>query len=161
MTYDPFPLPQFFQRPWNILQLTGLWHRLIISLIEDNSEPYGDDPQLMPTCVFFHHLYRLSEKPDKCVRILLLDFSKAFDRINHQILITKMEEMEIDPILLAWVRNFVTGRKQRVRIGKCFSSLEFFNNGGVPQRTAVLGSLFLFFIFSFYCPYIITYKYLH
>ena len=56
---------------------------------------------------------------------------KVFDRINHQILITKMEEMEIDPILIAWVRNFLTGRKQRVRIGKCFSSLEPVN-GGVP-----------------------------
>lgn len=65
----------------------------------------------------FHHLYSLSEQPDKCVRILLLDFSKAFDRINHQILITKMEKMEIDPILIAWVRSFLTGRKQRVRIG--------------------------------------------
>ena len=29
-----------------------------------------------------------------------------------------MEQMDIDPILIAWVRNFLTGRKQRVKIGK-------------------------------------------
>ena len=56
-----------------------------------------------------------------------------------------MEEMEIDPILIAWVRNFLTGRKQRVRIRKCFYSMET-ANGGVPQRTVLGPLLFLIMI---------------
>ena len=71
-----------------------------------------------------------------------MDFSKAFDRINHHFLITKMKGMEIDPILIAWVRNFLTGRKQRVKIGKFVSSLEPVN-GGVPQRTVLGPILFI------------------
>ncbi len=50
-----------------------------------------------------------------------------------------MEQMDIDPILIAWVRNFLTGRKQRVKIGKFVSSLEPVY-GGVPQGT-VLGPI--------------------
>ena len=48
---------------------------------------------------FFHHLYGTTDQPDQCVRVLLLDFSKAFDKIDHHILIKKMEEMAIDPFL--------------------------------------------------------------
>ena len=88
---------------------------------------------------FFHHLYGTTDQPDQCVRVLLLDFSKAFDKIDHHILIKKMEEMAIDPFLIAWVKQFLTGRKQRVRIGKYTSSFEPVN-GGVPQG-AVLGPI--------------------
>ena len=44
----------------------------------------------------------------QCVRILLLHLSKAFDRINHNILLTKMKDMAIDPTLIEWVRSFLT-----------------------------------------------------
>ena len=53
---------------------------------------------------FFHHLYKTTDELDQCVRVLLLDFSKAFDKIDHHILIRKMEEMAIDPVLIEWVK---------------------------------------------------------
>ena len=49
-----------------------------------------------------------------------------------------MEEMAIDPVLIEWVKQFLTGRK-RVKIGKYTSNFEPVN-GGVPQRT-VLGPI--------------------
>jgi hypothetical protein len=45
-----------------------------------------------------HHLFNITHQRDQCV--LLLDFSKAFDRINHNILLTKMKDMAIDPTLI-------------------------------------------------------------
>ena len=88
---------------------------------------------------FFHHLYKTTDELDHSVRVLLLDFSKAFDKIDHHILIRKMEEMAIDPVLIEWVKQFLTGRKQRVKIGKYTSNFEPVN-GGVPQGT-VLGPI--------------------
>ena len=41
------------------------------------------------------------------VRVFLLDFSKAFDRINHQILIKKMRLLGIDNSLINWVIDFL------------------------------------------------------
>ena len=83
-------------------------------------------------------VYKSTDQADR----VLLDFSKAFDRIDHHILIQKMERMAIDPILISWVRNFLTGRKQRVRIGKFLSRFEPVN-GGVPQGTVLSPILFM------------------
>ena len=53
-----------------------------------------------------------------------------------------MDEMAIDPVLIAWVKQFLTGRKQRVKIGKYTSSFETVN-GVVPQGTVLGPILFM------------------
>ena len=78
----------------------------------------------------------------QCVRVLLLGFSEAFDRINQNILLTKMNDMAIDPTLIEWVRSFLTNRKQRVRVENSTSNYQQVN-GGVPQGTALGPILFI------------------
>ena len=125
---------EHFVAKWIMSQLGQL-----IDLNQFGSLPGRSTTHALSSLV--HHLYnyKVTDQRDQCVRDLLLDFSKAFDRINHNILLRKMKDLTIDPTLIEWVRSFLSNRKRQVRIGNSTSSYQQVNNG-VPQRT-VLGPI--------------------
>lgn len=73
------------------------------------------------------------------------DFSKAFDRVNHRILINKLSELGFSERLLIWFNSFLTGRVQRVKQGN-FISNEINVSSGVPQGSHCAPLLFCLFI---------------
>ena len=76
---------------------------------------------------------------------ILLDFSKAFDRVSHQHLYYKLHHYGIRGKLLDWVKQFLTGRSQCVIInGEQSDSTTV--SSGVPQGTVLVPLLFLCFI---------------
>ena len=85
------------------------------------------------------------ETPTRYLRICFLDFSKAFDRINHGILITKLIDLGVRRSLIPWVCDFLTNRRQAVKIGEIRSEWVYVN-GGVPQGTKLGPVLFLVMI---------------
>ena len=45
---------------------------------------------------------------------VLLDFSKAFDTVDHEILLAKLEHLGLRDSISNWPRSFLIGRSQRV-----------------------------------------------
>ncbi len=71
-----------------------------------------------------------------CVDVVYLDFSKAFDKVNHALLISKLAERGVPQQLLTWIQSFLT---QRVVLDAHFSEWTSVDSG-VPQGS-VLGPL--------------------
>jgi ribonuclease P/MRP protein subunit RPP40 len=71
---------------------------------------------------------------DNCqsVSCLLVDFRKAFDRVDHTTVLRKMSEWNIDDSVLKWMRSYLSDRCQRVK-GSNVVSPWLHPNGGMPQ----------------------------
>ena len=57
----------------------------------------------------------------KVTAVILLDMSKAFDSINHNILLAKLEDVGVAPSCLTWFRSYLSERYQAVRINSTLS----------------------------------------
>ena len=79
------------------------------------------------------------------VDMVYLDMSKAFDRINHKRLTSKLANSGIGGNLLKWFQSYLTDRRQRVTVlGVTSKSLPVCS--GVPQGSILGPALFLLYV---------------
>ena len=76
--------------------------------------------------------------------IIFLDIKKAFDTVNHSILLKKLAYYGIGGVVLRWFENFLSERYQCTRLNGCLSAFLLVESG-VPQGS-VLGPI----LFSIY-----------
>ena len=77
--------------------------------------------------------------------IIVLDFAKAFDRVNHSLLVHKLQCYGIRGSTITWIANFLSDRRQAVVVdGFCSSYARV--KSGVPQGSVVGPCLFLAYI---------------
>lgn len=83
------------------------------------------------------------------VDVVYTDFEKAFDRVDHVILLAKLDKLGIHGDLLRWVKSYLTNRSQTVIVGGYRSDRTFIPSG-IPQGSH-LGPLFYnAYIFDIY-----------
>ena len=76
---------------------------------------------------------------------IIVDFSKAFDLVPHGRLLVKIADSGVDNRVVVWIREFLIGRTQRVRVGGELSD-EVRVTSGVPQGSVLGPLLFLAYV---------------
>ena len=81
---------------------------------------------------------------------VLIDLSKAFDTVNHNILLHKYELYGIKGKCLNWLKSYLKHRQQLVTVGKNENSIYRIITSAVPQGTIIELILFLIYINEFF-----------
>ncbi len=85
-----------------------------------NQNQHGFLPRRSCTTQMVDYVDSLSVSLNNNTRtdVVYFDFAKAFDSVNHDIILMKLKsEFGIDGILLKFIQNYLRDRKQRVVIG--------------------------------------------
>lgn len=99
------------------------------------------ESQLLLTVHDFAQGLNLGEQIDS----ILLDFSKAFEKVDHNKLCHKLHHYRIQGKTLNWIQNFLSGRTQQVLLNSKSSATAKVKSG-VPQGTVLGPLLFLIYI---------------
>ena len=143
-------------RPISILPLLGkcieyFVNQDLLNYINENSilneRQFGfrkDNSTMYLMLELFDKIYS-SKESGKMPAILFLDIKKAFDSVNHKILLKKLEHYGIKGNVLKWFENYLSCRYQSTRLGTKIS-IALLILWGVPQGSILGPILFSIFI---------------
>jgi hypothetical protein len=93
-----------------------------------------------------HQWLQAADQTGNLVLIVLFDFRKAFDLLDHNQLILKLKSLDLSPQIANWIIDFLINRKQRVKLNNgCFSDWSNVRSG-VPQGTKLGPWLYILMI---------------
>jgi hypothetical protein len=96
---------------------------------------YSCERQVITVCQDIADTLDYGDRTD----VIIVDFAKSFDIVPHGRLLVKIANSGVDTRVVAWIREFLTGRTQRVRVGRQMSDEDRVTSG-LPQDS-VLGPL--------------------
>ena len=79
------------------------------------------------------------------VGMVLFDLQKAFDTVDHSILLAKLEAMGLSNDIVKWFQSYLSGRQQLFDVTGTFSSCENITCG-ILQGSILGPLLFLIYV---------------
>ena len=125
------------KRLYNFLEVNDILHPLQFGFRKKHSTQH--------TLISMTETIKKSIDNGKFECAIFIDLKKAFDTVNHTILLKKLEHYGIRGIPLKWFESYLLNRKQYVSING-YSSEELILRHGVPQGSVLGPLLFLIFI---------------
>jgi hypothetical protein len=102
---------------------------------------YSCESQVITVCQDIEDCLDNGERIDD----IIIDFTKAFDLVPHGRLLTKIANSGVDSMVVAWIKELILGRTQRVRLEDKLSE-EVRVTSGVPQWSVLGPLLFLAYV---------------
>ena len=112
-----------------------------------NKQQFGFRPGHSTELALIHAVEQLNSFiEDKCASLAIyIDLSKAFDALNHEILLYKLNVYGVRGHALQWFTSYLSNRKQLVKVNDCNSDYVTINTG-VPQGSILGPLLFLIYV---------------
>ena len=136
----------------------GLWILERVGSSFDNRQ-YGALRQRSTTHALvdvLHHWHAAIDK-GQSVRTVFVDFAKAFDHVDHNVLVAKLVELGLPDVIVLWICAFLRDRRQRVKIGDVLSDWLHLA-AGMPQGSYLGPLTFVILIYALQ-PGCLTHKY--
>ncbi|XP_055387934.1 uncharacterized protein LOC129616341 [Condylostylus longicornis] len=104
-----------------------------------NVEQYGFERKSNTTsaCIRLTHFITKNMDEGKYVSFVFLDLKKAFDCVDHDILLRKLSGMNFEFDQISFIRSYLTQRKQSVRLGDVVSESKILKKG--VRQGSILG----------------------
>ena len=144
--YRPISMLPFLSKIFERLMFIRLNNFLDMNeILCDEQFGFRKSSSTSDACVeFLDNTYSAINDKNNLIAVFL-DFSKAFDTVNHGILLQKLNHMGIRGIMLDWFRSYLQNRVQYVSIDNMHSSNSCISLG-VPQGSILGPILFLLYI---------------
>ena len=128
-----------------------LMHKRLYSFIEEHNILFRNQFGFRKGSSTTHSLIEITEKIKESIDNgkfgcgIFIDLKKAFDTVNHNILLSKLEHYGVRGTILKWFESYLTDRKQYVFYNGISSETKSITCG-VPQGSVLGPLLFLLYI---------------
>ena len=144
--YRPVSVLPVFSKIYEKVVYKRLYDYIVLhNILYDNRfgvrEKYSS---YMALITLIDHLSEALERGEAVIG-LFLDFSKAFDTVDHEILLVKLHHYGIRGVMLDWFRDYLSNRTQCVVYDEVSSELMLVKCG-VPQGSILGPLLFLLYV---------------